>query len=75
MPSKMAVKVEMFIVTIYKLPAILVFPKIAVYFKLNYFKLMHLQANVLSSIIFTYFAVNHTNLPQKLSFRLRKYKI
>ena len=25
---------------------------------------MHLQANVLSSLISTYFAVNHTNLPQ-----------
>ena len=40
------------------------FPKIAVYFKLNYFKLIHLQANMLSSFIFSYFAVNHTNLAQ-----------
>ena len=36
-------------VTIYKVAAILVFPKIAVYFKLNYYKLIHLQANMLSS--------------------------
>ena len=54
--------------TIYKVAAILGFPKIAVYFKLNYFKLIHLQANMLSSVIFTYFAVSHTNLLQKLSF-------
>ena len=51
--------------TIYKVAAILGFPKYAIYFKLNYFKLIHLQANMLSSFIFTYFAVNHTNLPQK----------
>ena len=51
------------------------FPKIAVYFKLNYFKLKHLQANMLSSFILTYYAVNHTNLPHNLSFRLRKHKI
>ena len=62
-------------VTIYKVAAILVFPKFAVYFKLNYFKLIHLQAYVLSSFIFTYFAVNHTNFPQKLSFGLRKHNI
>ena len=62
-------------VTIYKVAAILVSPKIAVYFKLNYFKLIHLQANMLSSFIFTYFAVSHTNLPQKLSFGLRKHNI
>ena len=55
--------------------AILFIPKYAVYFKLNYFKLIHLQANLLSSFNFTYFAVNHTNLPQKLSFKLRKHKI
>ena len=55
--------------------AILVYPNIAVYFKLNYFKLIHLQADMLSSFIFTYFAVNHTNLPHTLSFRLRKFKI
>ena len=36
----------------------LVFPKIAVYFKLNYFELTHLQAIMLSSFIFTYSAVN-----------------
>ena len=64
MPSKMAVKVEM----LYGHNCItsgchLSFSKIAVYFKLNYFKLTHLQANMLSSFIFTYFAVNHTNLP------------
>ena len=40
------------------------FPKYAVYFKLHYFKLIHLQANLLSSVISTFFAVNHTNLPQ-----------
>ena len=51
-------------VTINKVAAILVFPKIAAYFELNYFKLIHLQANMLSSFIFTYFAVNHTNLPK-----------
>ena len=51
-------------VTIYKVAAILVFLKFAVYFKLNYFKLIHLQPNMLSSFIFTYFTVNHTNLPQ-----------
>ena len=50
--------------TIYKVAAILVFPKYAVYLKLNYFKLIHLQANMLSSLFSTYFAVNHTNLPQ-----------
>ena len=54
--------------TIYKVAAILVFPKYTVYFKLNYFKLIHLQANMLSLFIFIYSAVNHTNLPQKLSF-------
>ena len=62
-------------VTIYKVAAIFVFRKIAVYFKLNYFKLIHLQANMLSSFIFTYFAVIHTNLPQKLLLGLRKHKI
>ena len=50
--------------TIYKVAAILVFPKYAVYFELNYFKLIHLQANMLSSLISTYFAANHTTLPQ-----------
>ena len=56
--------------TIYKVAAILVFQKYAVYFRLNYFKL-RLQANVLSTFSFTYFAVTQTNLPHKL----RKYKI
>ena len=37
------------------------FPKYAVYFKLHYFKLIHLQANLLSLFISTFFAVNHTN--------------
>ena len=32
--------------TINKVAAILVFPKYAVYFKLNYSKLVHLQANM-----------------------------
>ena len=54
-----------------KVAAILVFPNIAVSFKLNYFKLIHLQANMLSSFIFTYFAVDRTNLPHNLSFRLK----
>ena len=43
------------------------FPKYAVYFKLQYFKLIHLQANLfiqMSSFISTFLAVNHTNLPQ-----------
>ena len=40
------------------------FPKYAVYFKLHYSKLIHLQANMLSLFISTYFAVNHTNLPK-----------
>ena len=62
MSSKTAVKVELLYV--YKVAAILVFPKFAVYFKLIYFKLIHLQANILSSLISTYFAVHHTNLPQ-----------
>ena len=75
MPSKLAVKVEMLYVTIYKMAAILVFPKMAVYFKLNYFKLIHLQVNMLSSFIFTYLAANHTYLLQNLPFRLRKHKI
>ena len=39
----------------------------AVYFKLNYFKLIYLQANMLFLFIVTYFAVNHTNWPQNLS--------
>ena len=47
-----------------KWPPSLFFPKIAVYVKLNYFKLKYLQANMLSSFILTYYAVNHTNLPQ-----------
>ena len=50
MQSKMAVKVEM-LVTSYKVAAILLLffsSKISVYFKLNYFKLIHLQANMLS---------------------------
>ena len=42
-------------VTNYKVAAILVFQKIAVYFKLNYFKLIHLQANMLSSFFFYLF--------------------
>ena len=75
MPSKVAVKVEMFMVAIYKVAAILVFLKIAIYLKLIYFNLIYLQANMLSSFIFLYVAVKHTNLPQKLSFRLRKHKI
>ena len=50
--------------TIYKVAAILVFPKYAVYFKLHYFKLIHLQANLLSSFISTNFVVNYANLPQ-----------
>ena len=51
--------------TIYEMAAILFFfPKYAVYFKLHYFKLTHLQANLLSLFICTFFAVNHTNLPQ-----------
>ena len=58
-----------------KWPPSWVFFKIGVYFVLSYFKLTHLQANMLPSFIFTYFAVNHTNLPQILSFRLRKHKI
>ena len=52
--------------TIYKVAAILVFQKYAVYFKLNYFKL-RLLANMLSTFIFTYFAVTQTNLPHKWS--------
>ena len=75
MPAKLTVKGECYMVTIYKMATILVFPKMAVYFKLNYLKLIHLQVNMLSSLIFTYFAVDHTNLPQNLSFRLRKHKI
>ena len=62
-------------VTIYKVTAILIFLKNAVYFKLNYFKLIYLQANMLSSFIFTYVAVNHNNLSQKLSSRLNKHTI
>ena len=57
-----------------KWPPFRVFPKMAVYFKLNYFKLIYLQANMLSSFIFTYFAVNHTNLPQNLSSGLENTK-
>ena len=53
MPSKMAVKVEMFMVAIYKVATILVVLKSAVYFKLFYFNPMYLQANMLSSFIFT----------------------
>ena len=68
-------KWKCYMVKLYKVAAILVFPKIAVYFELTYFKLIHLKANMLSSFIFTYFAVNHTNLPQKLSFGLRKHNI
>ena len=75
MPSKLAVKVEMLYVTIYKMADILVFPKMAVYFKLNYFKLIHFQVSMLSSFIFTYFAVNHTYLLQNLPLRLRKHNI
>ena len=42
--------------TIYKVAAILFFfPKYAVYFKLHYFKLIHLQANLLSSFPYTRF--------------------
>ena len=47
-----------------RLPPSCFFPNYAVYFKLHYFKLINLQANLLSSFISTYFAVNHTNLPQ-----------
>ena len=55
-------------------PSCFFFKKYAFDFKLNYFKL-NLQANMLSTFIFTYFAVTHTNLPYKLSFGLRKHKI
>ena len=42
--------------TIYEMAVILVFfPKYAVYFKLHYFKLIHLQANLLSLFISTFF--------------------
>ena len=44
---------------IHKVVAILFFSKYAIYFTLNYFKLIHLQANMVSSFIFTYFADNH----------------
>ena len=56
MPSKIAVKVKSYLVTIYKVVAILssCFLKISVCFKLNYFKLIYLQANLLSSFIFTF---------------------
>ena len=47
-------------VLIYKMAANLVFQIIVVYFKLNNFKLIHLQANMLSSFMFTYFAASHT---------------
>ena len=57
---------------IYKVATILIFPKYAIYFKMNYFKLIHLQANMLSSFIFTHFAVNHKNLPQ--NFVIWAYK-
>ena len=50
--------------TIYKVAAILVFQNMQSIFKLHYLNLIHLQANLLSSFISTYFAVNHTNLPQ-----------
>ena len=56
--------------TIYKMAAILVFSKYAVYFKLHYFKLIHLQANLLSPFISTFYAVNHTNLPQNFHLGL-----
>ena len=47
----MLLKWKCYMVTIYKVAAILVFfLKIAVYFELNYFKLIHLQANMLSSL-------------------------
>ena len=62
-------------VTIYKVAAVLFFLKIAAYFKMNYFKLINLQAYMLSSFIFTYVAVNHSSLPQNVPFRLNKYKI
>ena len=45
MPSKMAVKVKM--LYLYS-GRHLSFSKIAIYFKLDYFKLIHLQANMLS---------------------------
>ena len=51
-------------VTIHKVAAILVVPKFAVYFKLNYFKLIYLQANMLSSFIFYLFCSEPYNLPQ-----------
>ena len=75
MSSKMAVKVEMLHGDNIQSGCHLSFSKIAVYFKLNYFKLIRLQAKMLSSFIFTYFAVNQTNLPQKLSFGLRIHNI
>ena len=62
MSSKMAVKVEMLY------GHTIVFSNTAVYFKLNHFKLIHFRVNMLSSFVFTDFAVHHTNLPQKLSF-------
>ena len=73
MSSKVAVKVEMLYGHHLLNGHHLVFflSKIAVYFKLICFKLIHLQANMLSLFIFTYFAVNHTNLPQKLSLKTR----
>ena len=74
-PSKTAVTVDMLYGHHLEGGRHLGFPKHAVYFKLHYFKLIPLQANLLSSFISTYFAVNHTNFASKLSFRLRKHKI
>ena len=51
MPSKMAVKVKM-------LYGHTISYENCSLFKMNHFKLIHLQANILSSFIFTYFAVN-----------------
>ena len=64
MPSKMAVNVEMLYVHHLYSGRHLSFLKNAVYFKLNYLKLIYLQANMLSSFIFTYVAVDHTYLSQ-----------
>ena len=49
---------------------ILVFPKYAIYFKLHYLKLIHLQANLLSSFI-----VNHTNLPENCHVGLENTRL
>ena len=71
MPSKMVVKVEMLYGNHLESSCHHGFSQKCSLYQTELFKLIHLQSNMLSSFIFTYFSVNHTNLPQKCHLGLK----